>query len=603
MKRTLSTRVLGSYLLTAAAGIVVLGIVIGVVFVRDARERALRDLEGVALLAASLLTDRPSAPDVPDALAGDFTSLADSISFLTAQGSLLGGSPDPPPLPRATTRTEIIKEPLSGFSRTNGGRVFAYALAVAGDESNLVYVTRDRRRIDATTRPAIALVLASVIALIAVIALLVYRTLGWTKRSIYAIQAAARRYARGELEVHTRTNGPVELRLLGDDLNLMAEQLRSRIAAISEQRNQLEAILSSMLEGVVVLDGSRTIVAMNDAAGRLLCVSPSDARGRTLIESLRNVQLDELSELALGSDEPIERTVTLYRERPVHAQVHATPLRGESASRPTGTVLVMNDITRLKHLEDLRKDFVANVSHELKTPITSIKGFVETLLDDPRGDASTVQRFLQIILNHTNRLHLIIEDLLSLSRLEQNDERVAPQRFPLQSVIDQTLEICGPRADEKRIELSFATTGDDYAWGVPNLIEQALVNLVDNAIKYSPEGSTVSIDLANTARRLVIRVTDHGQGIRAQDLPRIFERFYRTDKARSRELGGTGLGLAIVKHIVRAHRGEVTVDSTLGQGSTFVVELPQDQATSAPSGQDTDYDLSAANQTSEQGSE
>ena len=221
-----------------------------------------------------------------------------------------------------------------------------------------------------------------------------------------------------------------------------------------------------------------------------------------------------------------------------YVQVHATPLRGESTSRPTGSVLVMNDITRLKHLEDLRRDFVANVSHELKTPITSIKGFVETLLDGASGDAATVERFLQIILNHTNRLHLIIEDLLSLSRLEQNDQRVALQRFPLQAIIDQTLEICGPRASEKRIELSFATTGDGHAWGIPNLIEQALVNLVDNAIKYSPEGSIVRIDIAKTDRRLVIRVIDHGQGIRAQDLPRIFERFYRTDKARSRELGG-----------------------------------------------------------------
>jgi len=603
MKRTLSTRVLGSYLLTATAGIVVLGIVIGIVFVRTARERALTELEGVALLAASFLADRPSAPDVPDAVAGGLSSLADSISFLNAQGILMGGTPDPPPLPPAAARAETVRTPLSGFSRTNGGRVFAYAVAPAGEEPRLVYVTRDRRQIDATTRPAIALVLASAIALLTVIALLVYRTLDWTKGSIYAIQAAARRYARGELAVHTRTNGPVELQRLGDDLNLMAEQLRSRIAAISEQRNQLEAILSSMLEGVVVLDGDRGIVSMNDAAGRLLRVSPSDARGRTLIESLRNAQLDELSELAFGSDEPVERTVTLYRERPVFVQVHATPLRGESTSRPTGSVLVMNDITRLKHLEDLRRDFVANVSHELKTPITSIKGFVETLLDGASGDAATVERFLQIILNHTNRLHLIIEDLLSLSRLEQNDQRVALQRFPLQPIIDQTLEICGPRASEKRIELSFATTGDGHAWGIPNLIEQALVNLVDNAIKYSPEGSIVRIDIAKTDRRLVIRVIDHGQGIRAQDLPRIFERFYRTDKARSRELGGTGLGLAIVKHIVRAHRGEVTVDSTLGQGSTFVVELPQDQLTSAPSGQDTDHDLNAADQTSEQGSE
>ena len=605
MKSTLFTRVFGLYLISVAVTVVVLGLVSGLVLTRTARRRAVAELEGAARFTASLLSGGALEEGAGAVGPENLGSLADSIAVLTPDGTVVAGTPIPPSLPPSVAGLEPGSPPVSGFIADGTYRAVAYAAAgVPGSGApRVVVLTRDRGAIDAATRPALIAVLSTVVAFTVVLGILIHRTLRWIHDPIYAIQAAARRYARGELAVHLRTDGPAELQRLSGDLNLMADELRTRIAAISDQRNQLEAILSSMLEGVIVLDEERGILSMNDAAGRLLGVSPSEAHGRTLIESLRNAQLDELSELALDSDQPIERTVTLYRERPIHVQVHVTPLRSESASRPTGSLLVMNDITRLKHLEDLRKDFVANVSHELKTPVTSIKGFVETLLDGASTDPSTVDRFLQIILNHTNRLHLIIEDLLSLSRLEQSDQRITFHRFPLQAVLQPTLEICGPRARERQIDISHRIEGDDHAWGNPNLLEQALVNLVDNAIKYSPSGSTVKIETVNSERRLLFRVVDQGQGIRAQDLPRIFERFYRTDKARSRELGGTGLGLAIVKHIARAHRGEVTVDSTLGQGATFVIEIPQGEAMLRPSGHEADDDLDAADKAPEQGAE
>lgn len=579
MRRTLYSRVFGYYVLIVVVGLAVLGVVGGTGLAHDLRRRSLIELEELASFAASIvpLTATESPQLAPETAAADYT-----VTLLSSDGEPVAGDRAAPPLPLSLPLLRRADLPVSGLTDDAGERDgFAWAIAGVdqpGGARSYVYVTKRLALIDEQTRGTLFLILLTAGLFTFALAMLIYRVLRWINEPIYAIQGAARRYAQGELEVHLRTNGPPELQRLGDDLNAMAEELRNRIQAISDQRNQLEAILSSMLEGVVVLDEGRGIVGMNEAAGQLLRVAPGDARGRTLIEYLRNAQLDELAELALDGDQPIERTITLYRDRPIHLQVHATPLRAEGATRPTGSLLVMNDITRLKHLEGLRKDFVANVSHELKTPLTSIKGFVETLLDGAASDPDNAQRFLRIILMHTNRVHMIIEDLLSLSRLEQSDQRITFYRFATEKLMSTSLEFCGPRAEAKRIALVPTVSGEPTAWGNPNLLEQALVNLVDNAIKYSPESSRVEIEIRNDHDSLRIRVMDHGQGIRNQDLPRIFERFYRTDKARSRELGGTGLGLAIVKHIARAHRGEVSVQSILGEGSTFTMEIPQHDA-------------------------
>ncbi|MFP4113731.1 MAG: two-component system histidine kinase PnpS [Spirochaetota bacterium] len=580
MKRTLGSRVYTSYFMSVVIGLGVLAVVASAALSQGARRRVLGELEELAQFASSVVPVQLVREDATSlSFAGGRTPGA-TITVVRADGSVVAGVTDYPPLPLSLAEIDPRALPVSGIERRNApGGAFSWALSalrVERDQTFYIYVTRAYERMDRGTRATLFLIVAIAALFTLALALLIRRVLRWINEPIYAIQGAARRYARGDLEAVLRAEGPPELEQLASDLNLMAEQLRNRIQAISDQRNQLEAILSSMLEGVVVLDEDRGIVGMNEAAGRLLGAAPAIARGRTLIEYLRNAQLDELAGQALDSDEPVERTVTLYRERPIHVQVHATPLRGESDPRPTGSLLVLNDITRIKHLEELRKDFVANVSHELKTPITSIKGFVETLLDGALSDPSHAERFLRIILDHTNRLHLIIEDLLSLSRLEQDDQRVTFYRFPLHTLVEASLEVCRPRAEEKLIRISHSVLGNSTAWGNPNLLEQALVNLLDNAIKYSPENSHVEIAVETTDDQLTIQVSDQGHGIRSQDLPRVFERFYRTDRARSRELGGTGLGLAIVKHIALAHHGEVDVRSVLGKGSTFTIRIPQE---------------------------
>ena len=504
-----------------------------------------------------------------------------SLTALTVFDSTISFADQPPAIRDLIERYPSLRREIT---RTELNSTFWGSLPVPGDRARLHYAIAglpDTRvlmaarivRPVASRQSTIELLIVSAL-LTALTGTLLYLALRWVDTSIRRIQDAARSMATGNLEISVATSGPDQLQALAGDLDEMAVQLRTRIAAISHQRNQLEAILTSMLEGVIVLDTSRHILSMNQASGELLGVDPAEAPGHTLIEFLRNAQLDEIAELAQVGGDPIERTVTLYGDRQLHLQVHATPLVAEATQQP-GSMMVINDITRLVQLETLRRDFVANVSHELKTPITSIQGFVETMLDDRLDDTVATRRYLEIIHKHTNRLNAIIEDLLSLSRLEHTDQSITFRAFSLNDLIESVDNTCSAKAGKRRIELAWHVSGTDQAWGNPNLLEQAIVNLVDNAIKYSTEGSVVHTDFTNGNGRLVVRVSDHGQGIPAKDLPRVFERFYRTDRARSRELGGTGLGLAIVKHIARAHRGAVGATSVYGEGSTFTVDIPQ----------------------------
>ena len=242
-------------------------------------------------------------------------------------------------------------------------------------------------------------------------------------------------------------------------------------------------------------------------------------------------------------------------------------------------MIVLNDVTDMQRLENVRRDFVANVSHELKTPIASIKGFVETLLDGAMDDPGNSRRFLEIVGRQAERLASIIDDLLALSRIEQSE---GSGNLPLEAtriadIFSAVFADCEPRANERSIRLTTDCSEDVVAEVNPPLFEQAVINLVDNAIKYSDQGRTVwmsaAVEVAANGTEVVVRVRDEGSGIDAEHLPRLFERFYRVDKARSRKLGGTGLGLSIVKHIVQAHGGAITVDSTLNVGSTFTIRL------------------------------
>lgn len=394
-------------------------------------------------------------------------------------------------------------------------------------------------------------------------------------RSIEAMQQGAGRFAGGEFTQKLAIPATLELGNLAESLNDMAEQLDEKIRTITRQRNEQDAILASLREGVLALNHREQILFINRAAEGMLGVDSGRAQGRLLQEAVRISELQHFTAALLRRAGDAEAEIAVAGDDGPVLRATGTKLC-DADGRRVGALIVLNDITRLRRLETLRRDFVANVSHELKTPITAIKGSVETLSEGAWHDAVAAQGFLERIARNTERLNAIIDDLLLLSRIERDDEQglTGMQDVRLQSVAAAAAAQCAARAEAKAIALNITGDDDPAVRGNPVLLEQALINLLDNAITYSEQGRTVEISFGRTEGEAVVRVRDYGCGIAAIHLPRLFERFYRVDPARGRAQGGTGLGLSIVKHIVQSHGGRITVDSKAGKGSTFSIYLP-----------------------------
>ncbi len=367
----------------------------------------------------------------------------------------------------------------------------------------------------------------------------------------------------------------VEFEKLSVGIQRLANRLKENILQLEHQNNQQTAVLASMAEGVVAFDTYHRVISLNQAAARLFDCDVRTVNGRPIDEVIRDGQLLEFAARTLEAEHPIEEDMDLGGKQMRYLQAHGTALRSMQG-RVLGAVIVLNDVTRLRRLENVRRDFVANVSHELKTPITSIKGFVETLLDGALHDSENAERFLRIVAQQSDRLNAIIEDLLSLSKIEEREDRsdIILDKASIGAVLDNAVGQCQTKARERDIRIHVSHDEDCSVPMNAPLMEQAVINLLDNAIKYSDAGKQVHVSAQKSGAWLTVAVSDQGCGISQEHLPRVFERFYRVDKARSRKLGGTGLGLAIVKHIAQAHQGHVEVDSAVGQGSTFQIRLP-----------------------------
>jgi two-component system phosphate regulon sensor histidine kinase PhoR len=359
----------------------------------------------------------------------------------------------------------------------------------------------------------------------------------------------------------------------------MASEINARIAAVESQGRELEAILDAMSEAVLALDSGLAIRIVNPAA-RALFGLESDGMGRRLLEATRSSALQEVAASCLESGENEEAEISLFfpssSERVFRAL--AAPLKGDAASggdASRGVVLVLGDITALRRLERVRRDFVANVSHELRTPVQLVKGFAESLREGALEEPEQARRFVGIIERNAARMESLISDLLSLASLEREDgSSLKTDLSPIEPILEGARQAILPKAAGKGMSILVECDEALEAKTEAGLLEQAVVNLIDNAVKYSPPDTSVRVSAWAEEGFLLIEVRDQGFGIPASDLDRIFERFYRVDKARSRELGGTGLGLAIVKHIAMAHGGDVSVESWEGEGSTFRIRIP-----------------------------
>jgi two-component system phosphate regulon sensor histidine kinase PhoR len=392
-------------------------------------------------------------------------------------------------------------------------------------------------------------------------------------RPLSRLTYVAKAYAKGDLTVNAPTAPIQEVHELAETLNIMAQAIHDHINELTAERNQAAAILESMAEGVIAVDPKGRALLVNPAASTLLGLPSTQVTGQSLFEVVRHHEIQELLREMLQNRQRMTHDMTVFQPKERSLRIHAVPCQNCGPTGPCA-VLVIQDVTEHNLYEQLRKEFVANVSHELKSPLTSIQSLTETLLGGAINDSASNQRFVQLIDDDARRLSRLIDDLLSLSQIESQAEPLKRSAVALKPLIDAVVTSLRPAIDSRRLTVRIECPAALALQADPDRLRQVFINLIDNAIKYNKDGGTITVSATRDNAWIKVTIADTGIGIPAKDLPRIFERFYRVDKARSRELGGTGLGLSIVKHIIEAHGGTVSVTSELGRGSVFTVWLP-----------------------------
>jgi two-component system phosphate regulon sensor histidine kinase PhoR len=563
---------------------------------RLADEAAFQEMTALATGLADVL------PDLDDAAQRQrFEEVARGLTrpsqlvfeVLDRQGQRLAGS-----LSTATAEADssdrwpeqewLVAEAIAGrparssrYDVTSGNRIFAVAVPVglAQNRAGVLRVSADSQEADRVLSESLRRLLLGSLAAGALALVVAWVVAQRLARPLGDLSAGVTQVAAGEAAPLVGSD-IAELAAIVEAVTRLRNQLVERGLTIDRRDTEQEAVLDSMIEGVLAVDVRQRIVGINQAAAGLLQVDIDAVLRRPIQEVIRNPEIRRFVLQAIDCREPVEDDFVL--SDPVSRIFHGRGTALRDPSGEGGAVIVFNDVTELERLESIRRDFVANVSHELKTPVATIKGFVETLLDGAIDEPADNRRFLEIVGRQSDRLAAIIEDLLALSRIEQSEGAGSLPREPVAvaSLLAAARSSCLPRATERGMAIELDCPDELVAEVNAALLEQAVLNLIDNAIKYS--GTEKPIHVQATAEAipgqaglsLVISIRDEGNGIPAEHLPRLFERFYRVDKGRSRQVGGTGLGLSIVKHIVQAHGGTIAVVSERGQGSTFTMKLP-----------------------------
>jgi two-component system phosphate regulon sensor histidine kinase PhoR len=395
-------------------------------------------------------------------------------------------------------------------------------------------------------------------------------------RGLRDLTRLARSYSRGDFVPGPPPASSVrEVGELARTLREMGQALHDHIDELTTQRNQANAVLESLIEGVIAVDHDGRILRANPAAALLLGLPAGELAGRSLFEIVRHPEIAALARRVLAERRRVMDDITVFQPKERLLRVQAAPCEQPDAGPQV--VLVLQDMTEHNRYELLRREFVANVSHELKSPLTAIRGLTETLLEGGLADAANNRRFVQLIDEDAARLTRLIDDLLELSSIESKAMTLRPAPIQLSAFTQEIIDALRPAIQRRQLAVASAISSELWVSADPDRLRQVLTNLLENAVKYNREHGSVTLSAeadAEAEGRVRVRIDDTGIGIPEGDLARVFERFYRVDKARSRELGGTGLGLAIVKHIVEAHGGRVWVASRLGEGSRFFFTLP-----------------------------
>ena len=549
----------------------------------DLTERIRQDLH----IRLTLVAERSSprvAGGQPDweRLAHDLGAIARArVTFIRSQGVVVGDTEvegrDLGKLENHRFRPEVASA-LAGrpensirFSPTTHKRMLYAAMRVPGNPDMVARLSLPLSDVDAAKARVRALLLGG--AAIALLAALVLSSAAAVimSRGLRSLTTVARRMAAGELEVRTHSNTADEVGELGRAIDHLATSLSRSLRELRDDRDLLGRILESMREGVLVMDGEHRILLANPSLREMLLLE-SDVVGRSTIEVVRNAELQSIVERTLVGDDAMAGEIEVGGIKPRRLLVHAARLSGE----PRALVLVLFDVTEMRRLETIRRDFVANVSHELRTPVASLRSAAETLRIAMEHDPQAAAQFLHIIERNAKRLGELIADLLDLSRIEAKEYRLIPEAIDLLVMCEKVLSGFRERASSHGLHVGVDIPESlSRVMGDRTATERVLANLIDNALKYCPEGSSVNIGARPAEASVQVLVSDNGPGIEPKHLPRLFERFYRVDPGRSRDMGGTGLGLSIVKHLVEAMGGEVSVESTPGKGSTFAFTLPR----------------------------
>jgi len=554
---------------------------------RSLHEVVARDLHTHAVVIATLLETSPAfshegAPGAGvDSLVKRLAPSGFRCTVLGSDGVVLGDSDRNPSLIEARRRDSSFEAALRGESRPTvrysladqAPRLFdAVPLRRDGVPVALVEVSlpadEDGLGLTIPWKP----VFGAFLFALATAFLLSFVLARRMARPLESLRTGSARFARGDLDHRVPVEGTSEEAALASDLNRMAGQLNTYVQELEHRNREQTALLSSMAEGVLAVDAGSKLLSLNEAARELFRLGSVPTEGKRLHEVVRNPHLTRLVSSSLESGEGVEGEIQIH-DRTLAANVSS--LRSTSGER-VGAIVVLNDVTRQRRAEKERRDLVANLSHELRTPVTAIKGFLETLQSGALGHPEDARRFVEIAHRQADRLHAMVEDLLSLARIERGVEsaQVELETQPIAPVLEAALQTCEVTIRERQIHVEIDCPPDLVGPIHADLLEQAVTNLLTNAARYSEPGSNVKVRAARENGRLVIAVEDEGCGIPPEHQSRIFERFYTVDRGRSRKTGGTGLGLAIVKHVVRAHGGEVRVESRPGEGSVFTLEIP-----------------------------
>ncbi len=456
----------------------------------------------------------------------------------------------------------------------------AHPIYKEGSVAGAVRLSKPLYEINALLSKLYVNICIAVVAGILAASLLGYGISVSVTRPVKEITYTASRIAEGKFDRQINISGKDEIGVLADSINNMAAKLNDMIMKLQDKNIRLESIMSSMVNGIIAIDNSERVLFINPAAERLMKITDKEIVGKHMLQVIRSNSIDNYLKRILKDKEFFDTEITI--EDPVERifKLYANPINKNDTVDMQGIIITIQDITELRKLERMRTEFVANVSHELKTPLTSIKGFAETLKSGDIVDSKDAVRFLDIIEDEADRLYRLINDILALSELEHKKTKMIIEEINVGKMIEEVLSMLKSQSESKNIQLSMnIEKGLKSIKGDADKVKQMLINLVDNAIKYTPEKGQVLVEAYNleeesSGDKIIIKVKDNGIGIPKQHIPRLFERFYRVDKARSRKVGGTGLGLAIVKHIAILLNGEIEVESEVGRGTEFRIIIP-----------------------------